>query len=97
MNEGIGYTRPKQANTPIKHASSHWDGIETHNGMFLMMSRAFSPLFWGGGIFYSSFLLWRRLLLLQLLFFMSFVLRNEEASSPIIGNTDTAVIDNPRE
>lgn len=98
MNEGIGYTRPKQANTPIKDASSHWDGIETHDGMFLTTSRAFSPLFWGGrGIFYSSFLLWQRLLWLQLLFFMSFVLRNEEASSPIIGNTDTAVIDNPRE
>lgn len=96
MNEGIGYTRPKQANTSIKHASSHWDGIETHDGMFLTTSRAFPPLFWGG-IFYSSFLLWRRLLLLQLLFFMAFVLRNEEASSPIIGNTDTAVIDNPRE
>lgn len=43
------------------------------------------------------FFLWQSILLLQLLFSVSFVSRNEEASSPIIGNTDTAVIYNPCE
>lgn len=52
MNEGTGYTRPKQANTPIKQASRHRDGIETHDGMFLTTSRAFSPPFFGGDILF---------------------------------------------
>lgn len=56
----------------------------------LMMRPGFSR-----GTFIYPFL-WRSILLLQLLFSMSFVLRNE-ASSPITGKTDIAVIYNPCE
>lgn len=67
------------------HASHHGDDIEIRHNVFnFHFLHIYLSFLW---LFYCC----------SCCFSMSAVLRHEEAASPIIGNTDTAVIDNPCE
>lgn len=78
----------------IKNAAGHWDGIETRQRRHVLMMSLFSPFF--RHTFYSSLLFTAEpFIAAAVVFHVPRIKGRGKSSSPVIGNTDTAVIDNP--